>query len=106
MVALSMYLKFCCMGECTEISFIDSTPIRACKKKRIKNNKVFKNIATVGKSTMGGFYGFKPHIVVNDKGELLEFIITQANVNDRAPMKKENFLKKIFGSLYADKGYI
>lgn len=104
--ALSMYMKFCCMGDCTGISFVDSTPIRACKQKRIKNNKVFKNIATVGKSTMGWFYGFKLHIVVNDKGELLEFIITQANVDDRAPLKKENFLKKIFGSLYADKGYI
>lgn len=53
---------------------------------------------------MGWFYGFKLHIVVNDKGELLDFIITQANVDDRTPIKQDNFLKKIFGSLYADKG--
>ena len=49
---LSTYLKFCCMGECTGISFIDFTPIKACKKTRIKN------ITTVGKSKMGWFYGF------------------------------------------------
>lgn len=55
---------------------------------------------------MGWFYGFKLHIIINDKGELLDFIITQANVDDRTPLKKDNFLKKIFGSLYADKGYI
>ena len=103
---LTLYMKTCCLGECTGISFIDSTPIRACKNKRIKQNKVFKNIATTGKSTMGWFYGFKLHIVVNDKGELLDFIITQANVDDRTPLKKNNILKRIFGSLYADKGYI
>lgn len=106
MLTLALYMKTCCLGECTGISFLDSTPIRACKNKRITQNKVFKDIANIGKSTMGWFYGFKLHIVVNDKGELLDFIITQANVDDRAPLKEDNFLKKIFGSLYADKGYI
>jgi len=106
LLPLTLYMKTCCLGKCTGISFIDSTPIRACKAKRIKQNKVFKGIATIGKSTMGWFYGFKLHIIINDKGELLDFVITQANVDDRAPLKKENFLKKIFGSLYADKGYI
>jgi hypothetical protein len=103
---LTLFMKTCCLGPCTGISFIDSTPLRACKNKRISQNKVFKNIATVGKSTMGWFYGFKLHIMVNDKGELLDFIITQANVDDREPLKRDNFLKKIFGSLCADKGYI
>jgi hypothetical protein len=106
LLPLTLYMKTCCLGQCTGISFIDSTPIRACKNKRINQNKVFKGIANVGKSTMGWFYGFKLHIIVNDKGELLDFIITQANVDDRAPLKEDNFLKKIFGSLYADKGYI
>ena len=103
---LTLYMKTCCLGQCTGISFIDSTSIRVCKNKRITQNKVFKDIATVGKSTMGWFYGFKLHIIVNDKGELLDFIITQANVDDRTPLKEDNFLKKLFGSLYADKGYI
>ena len=85
---------------------MDSTPIRVCKNKRIYTNKVFKDIANTGRSTMGWFYGFKLHIVVNDKGELLDFVITQANEDDRAPLKEGKVLKKIFGSLYADKGYI
>ncbi|EPE9881917.1 IS982 family transposase, partial [Flavobacterium psychrophilum] len=103
---LTMFLKTCCLGKCTGISFVDSTPIRVCKNKRIKRNKVFKDIAQVGKSTMGYFYGFKLHIVINDKGEILSFNITQANVDDREPLKNENFLKNIFGKLFGDKGYI
>ena len=55
---------------------------------------------------MGWFHGFKLHIIINDKGELLSFCITQANVDDPEPLKSEEFLKDIFGKLYADKGYI
>lgn len=103
---LVVFMKTCCLGNCTGISFIDSTSIRVCKNKRIKRNKVFKEIAQLGKSTMGYFYGFKLHLVINDKGEILNFAITQANVDDREPLKKERFLKDIFGKLFGDKGYI
>lgn len=103
---LTLYMKTVCLSNCTGISFIDSTPIRVCKNKRIKSNRVFKDIANLGKSTMGWFYGFKLHIIINDKGELLDFLISQASTDDRTPIKQDNFLKKIFGSLYADKGYI
>lgn len=95
-----------CMGESTGISFIDSTPIRVCKNKRIKRNKVFKGIAELGKSTMGYFFGFKLHIVVNDKGELLNFVITKGNVDDREPLKNKRFVNELKGKLYADKGYL
>lgn len=103
---MTLFLKTCCLGDCSGISFVDSTPIRVCKNKRIKRNKVFKGIAEVGKSTMGWFYGFKLHIVINDRGEILNFAITQANVDDREPLKNEGFLKAVFGKLFADKGYI
>jgi len=106
LMAMSLFLKTCCLGECTGISFVDSTPVRVCKPKRIRNNKVFKGIATTGKSTMGWFYGFKLHILINDKGEILNFTITQANIDDRTPLKKKSFLNKIYGKLYADKGYV
>lgn len=106
LLPMTMFLKTCCLGSCTGISFVDSTPIRVCKNKRIKRNKVFKDTAKVGKSTMGWFYGFKLHIVINDKGEILNFMITQAHVDDRDPLKNENFLKNIFGKLFGDKGYI
>lgn len=103
---MTLFLKTCCLGDCTGISFVDSTPIRACKNKRINRNKVFKGIATTGKSTMGWFYGFKLHLIINDKGEILNFIITQANVDDREPLKNNKFIRKIRGKLYADKGYV
>jgi hypothetical protein len=103
---MTIFLKTCCLGQCTGISFIDSTPIRVCKNKRIKVNKVFKDIATVGKSTMGYFFGFKLHLIINDKGEILNFVITQGNVDDREPLKNERFIESVKGKLYADKGYL
>lgn len=106
LMAMTLFLKTCCLGECSGISFIDSTPVRVCKNKRIHNHKVFKGIATTDRSTMGWFHGLKLHIIINDKGEILNFTITQANVDDRQPLKKERFLDKIYGKLFADKGYI
>ena len=103
---MSIFLKTCCMGKGTGISFIDSTPIRVCKNKRIKRHKVFNGLAQVGKSTMGYFFGFKLHIVINDKGELLNFAITPGNTDDREPLKNKAFIKALKGKLYADKGYI
>ena len=103
---MTIFLKSQCLGNGTGISFIDSTPIRVCKNKRIKRNKVFKGIATTGKSTMGYFHGFKLHLVVNDKGEILNFAITQGHVDDREPLKSQSFIKSLKGKIFADKGYI
>jgi hypothetical protein len=103
---MTIFLKTCCLGEGTGISFIDSTPIRVCKNKRINRNRVFDGIAQLGKSTMGYFFGFKLHLVINDKGELLNFVITQGNVDDREPLKNKRFVNELKGKLYADKGYI
>jgi hypothetical protein len=101
-----IFLKLMRLGSCTGISIVDSTPLRVCNNKRIFNHKVFDGIAQRGKSTMGYFFGFKLHLVVNEKGEILNFVITPGNVDDREPLKDSNFLSKIFGKLFADKGYI
>ena len=98
-LAMSMFLKTCCLGDCTGISYVDSTPVRVCKNKRIKRNKVFKGIAELGKSSMGFFFGFKLHLIINDKGEILNFVITQGNVDDREPLKNQKFVEKIMGKL-------
>ena len=103
---LVLFLKLCRMGKCTGISFVDSTTLKACHIKREKQNKVFSGIATKGKSTIGWFYGFKLHIIINDKGEILSFVITQGNVDDREPLNSESFINAVFGKLYADRGYI
>ena len=67
-----LFLHHCCRGECTGISFIDSTVLRVCHNKRNKRNKTFKGFAEVGKSTMGWFFGIKLHLIINDKGEILK----------------------------------
>lgn len=91
-------------GEITGISFIDATSIAVCKNKRIARNKVFKGIARRGKTTAGWFYGFKLHLIVNDKGEVLSFLLTPGNTSD--VRVAETLSKGVFGKLYGDKGYI
>jgi len=105
-VKLAIFLKTCCLGKCTGISYIDSTPLRSCHIKREKQHKVFKGIAQKGQCSLGWFYGFKLHIIINDRGEILDFIITPGNVNDRKPLNDMDLHKRIFGKLYGDKGYI
>ena len=55
---------------------------------------------------MGWFYGFKLHLICNEKGELLNFMLTPGNVDDREPLRDESFIEKIFVKLVGDKGYI
>ena len=103
---LGVFLKMFCLGDCTGISFIDSTALKACHYKREKQNKVFQGIAQKSAGTMGWFFGFKLHIVCNDRGEIIDFMLTPGNIDDRFPLKQEQFLDKIFGKIFGDKGYI
>ena len=101
---LLVYLKACCLGQCSMISFVDSTPLYVCVNLRIHSHKVFAGLAGRGKSSTGWFFGFKLHLVVNDQGELLQFCVTPGNVDDRKPVPQ--LAKKLFGKLFGDKGYI
>lgn len=105
-VQMALFLELFCFGECTGISFIDSTCIPVCHNKRIKRNKVFKGYAEIGKSTMGWFYGFKLHLICNEKGELINFMLTRANVDDRDENVFNRLTNNVLGKIYADKGYI
>ena len=105
-VKLAIFLKMFCLGKCNGISYIDSTPIRVCHIKREKQHKVFKGLAQKGQCSLGWFYGFKLHLIINDKGEILDFIITPGNIDDRKPLSDMNLHKRIFGKLFGDKGYI
>ena len=55
---------------------------------------------------MGWFFGVKLHLIINDKGEILNFMFTPGNVDDREPLKQKKFLENIKGKPCADKGYI
>ena len=103
---LLMFLNICALGECTGISIIDSTPIVSCHIKRMHMHKTMRGLAAMGKCTMGWFYGFKLHLVINDKGEIIQWMLTPGNTDDRDPLKNEKFTEKLFGKLFADRGYI
>jgi hypothetical protein len=80
-----------CLGECTGISFVDSTILTVCHARRINSHCVFKKMAKRGKTSTGWFYGFKLHLIINDK-------------DDRVPVP--DLSKDLFGKLFGDKGYI
>lgn len=105
-VPLALFIKKVLLGKCTGISFVDSTPLRVCRNQRIHIHKVFKGIAQRGKCSMGWFFGFKLHLICNEKGEVLNFIITPGDVDDRKPLEYKAFVEFIYGKLVGDKGYI
>jgi hypothetical protein len=102
-VPLAVYLHHR-VGLCTGLSFVDSTALPVCRNQRIHQHKVFVGIAARGKTTMGWFYGFKLHLVANDRGELLACQLTPGNVDDRKPLP--TLVQRLFGKLFGDKGYL
>lgn len=69
------------------ISFVDSTPLRVCCNQIIPIHKTFEGLTERGKYSMGWFFGFKLHMIINDRGEILNFVFTFGNVDDREPLK-------------------
>ena len=106
LLPMTIFIKKVLLRTCTGISFVDSTPLRVCRNQRILIHKTFEGLAERGKCSMGWFFGFKLHLIINDKGEILNFMFTPGNVDDREPLKQGKFLENIKGKLCADKGYI
>lgn len=102
-VPLSSYLTTR-LGKPTGIAFVDSTSIFVCHIIRAKRNKVFEGIAKHGKGTMGWFFDFKLHLIVNHLGDILSVKITEGNVDDRKPIP--SMVTPLSGKLYGDKGYL
>jgi hypothetical protein len=103
LLPLTAYLRTH-LAVATGIAFIDSTPLAVCHNRRIARHKVFDGLAARGKTSMGWFYGFKLHLIVNDQGELITFYLTPGNVDDRKPVP--HMAKNLWGKLFGDKGYI
>jgi hypothetical protein len=91
-------------GKETGVYFMDSTTLSVCHNRRINRNKVFSGLAERGKSSMGWFYGFKLHMVINHQGQIMAVKITKGNVDDRAPVAE--ITSGLQGIIAADKGYI
>jgi hypothetical protein len=104
LMGLLLFLKTCCFGEVTGISFVDSTALEVCHPKRKHSHRVFKGLADWGKSSVGWYFGFKLHLIINDRGELLSFALTQGNVDERKPLPE--MAKSLFGKLFGDRGYV
>lgn len=103
LVPLCFYLETR-KGDCSGISFVDSTSVAVCHNRRIHSHKVFRSIARRGKNSVDWFYGFKLHVVINHLGELLGFRLTPANCDDRRPVPQ--MVKRLWGKIFGDKGYI
>jgi transposase len=104
LVPLCAYFQQTCLGDCSGVSFIDSTSLDVCLNQRIASHKVFAGLAGRGKTSTGWFFGFKLHLVINDRGELLNVLLTPGNVDDRKPVPR--LVRKLFGKVFGDKGYI
>ena len=92
------------LGECPGTSFVDSTRLRVCNNKRISAHRVFAEYAGRSKTSMGSFFGFKLHLIINEKGELLSPQLTSGNIDDRKP--GPDLVVELHGSLYGNKGYL
>ncbi|HEY7343505.1 MAG TPA: transposase, partial [Ktedonobacterales bacterium] len=101
LLAIYLHTQF---GSCTGISFIDSTALSDCKNARIAQHRVFRVDARCGTTSVGWFYGFKLHLVINDRGKVLALCLMPGNVDDRRPLPRLAW--RLFGKLFRDRGHI
>lgn len=93
-------------GRKSGIYFADSTYFAVCKNTRISSHKTFDGYARLGRSSVGWFYGFKLHLIINDKAEIVALKITKGNKDDRAAFEQMAIKCDLKGKCFADKGYI
>ena len=77
------YLEFMGKKANSKTTIADSAPIPVCKYIRASRHKASQGKAAFGWSIVEGYYlGFKMHMSVNNKLQVLRFSITPANVFD------------------------
>lgn len=104
---LFVLLKWLCgQSERTGFYIADSKPLAVCDNHRIRSNKVFAGVAARGKSSMGWFYGLKAHLVINQYGQLVNFVITPGNVSDNNAGLLTELLDGLKGQCFGDRGYL
>ena len=108
LIPRSIFPLFCflfsLMERPTGISFIDTTILTVCHIRRASSHKTFRGIASKGKTSTGWFFGLKLHLVINERGELQAFQLTNGSTHDLVPV--ESLVEKLFGYLFGDKAYL
>lgn len=94
------------LAQDTGTYFVDSKKLPVCDNRRIHSHKVFKGIAQRGKTSTGWFFGMKIHLVINNLGEIVNFVLTAGNVMDNAKKVLDKLFNLLHGKCFGDKGYI
>jgi hypothetical protein len=87
------------------IKIIDSVPLPVVSNKRIFGYSV-SELAARGRSSMGWYYGFKLHLIIDLKGNVLRFEITPGNVSDKDRELMLHLCQGLKGLMVGDKGYL
>ena len=69
------------LGTRTGLYDIGSTALPVCDTHRINRHKVFAGLAERGKTSMGWFFGFKMHLVFNNRHEIVALTRRAAKQN-------------------------
>lgn len=86
------------------VKYTDSTDIPVCLKKNMDEHKTMKDLAGLGRSTKGWFYGLKMTLTRDDDGKMLALRFTKPGENDRDIFRSIN--QNIYGIIVADAGYV
>lgn len=106
LVPITVLTKLIAKHDCDGVSYIDSFSLKVSHNKRIHSHKVFKGLAARGKTSIGYFFGFKLHLIITRKGEIVDFTITPGNITDNNSDLIEKIMRSIQGKVFGDKGYI
>jgi hypothetical protein len=102
-----LFLKYrTLLSQETNLYFIDSKKIVVCHNRSIHSHRLFQGQAKGGKSARGWFYGFKLHLLINNLGQIMNFLLTPGNVADNNEEVLNTWLLDLKGECYGDRGYL
>jgi len=96
----------------TGFYIIDAKPLALCHNRRIAANRVFADWAARGKCSMGWLVdqirstGWKLHLLINQYGQMVSFLLTPANVADNNALVLNGLLDRLQGQCYGDRRYL
>ena len=94
-IPLLLFLKLALMGECTGITFIDSTRIPVCENKREYSNRVFKGYMDKGyisQSLFASLFDWGVHIVTGIRTNMKNRLM---DVYDKIMLRKRSIIETI-----------